>query len=166
MDRLLRGALSGLGATVVMTVVLALGRLVGTMVVPPPVQITASASHQAGVPTAESPRGFNLNWLAAHLGFGALLGVLYSLGRPSMPRPPALAGLAFGAAVYLVNYVGVLPALDLYPSPRQDRPGRAVTMPLAHAAFGLTLGLLERQLNYHLGPLLARTSLGEIRRVV
>ncbi|MHB1006445.1 MAG: DUF6789 family protein [Chloroflexota bacterium] len=166
MDRLLRGALSGLGATLPMTLVLGLGRLVGAMVVLPPAQVTANVAERAGVHNAGSSQGFTLSWLAAHFGLGAVLGVLYSLARPSMPRPPALAGLAFGAAVYLVSYVGVMPALDLYPSPRQDRPGRVVTMPLAHVVFGVTLGLLERQLNYHLGPLLARTPLGEIRRVV
>ena len=166
MDRLLRGAVGGLGATLAMTLVLALGRMVGARVVPAPPQIMAGAAPKVALPGTGSPHGFTIAWLAAYAGYGALLGVLYSLARPVMPRRPALAGLVYGAAVYLVSYVGIVPALELYSSPRQDRPGRAFTTPLAHAVFGVTLALLERQLNYQFGPLLARTRLGEIRRVV
>ena len=78
-------------------------------------------------------------WVAAHLGFGAGAGIAYALGRSLFPRSRVLSGLAFGGAVWGISYVGLMPALGLYPAPDEDDPSRTAVMIAAHAVYGVTL---------------------------
>jgi hypothetical protein len=62
------------------------------------------------------------------------------------PVSDVLAGGAFGASLYAVNYAGIAPALDILPPPAHDRPGRQPAMLAAHLVYGITLALLLRVL--------------------
>lgn len=137
---LIRGAGEGVVATGTMSLVMLGGKFLGLMQTPPPKQITANAERQSDVPPRSMPQpAFKLSWLLAHLGFGAACGALYVLAVNRLPLPGLLKGIAYGVAVWATNYLGVLPALELYPWPDQDSSGRVGAMIAAHIVYGATL---------------------------
>lgn len=146
METLARGGIAGLVATAPMTLTIAAGQALGLMGTPPPVEITENVAERAGEePDRESPV-FQVSWLAAHAGYGAACGALYALVRPALPRSDLAAGLVFGGAVWGVSYLGLLPALDLFPPAQEDSPSRQGVMIAAHAVYGASLAACERSL--------------------
>ncbi len=145
--QVLAGAAAGTLATVPMSLVMA--GAFGTGLVkapPPPEQITATAEQKTGLHRWLPPEAFDLRWVAAHFGYGAACGVLYSLARQALPRSEVLGGLLFGEAVWAGSYLGYLPAVGLYPPPQKDVPGRTAVMIAAHAVFGLATAEIDRRL--------------------
>jgi uncharacterized membrane protein YagU involved in acid resistance len=141
-----RGALAGLAATIPMTAVIGAGRAAGLMATPPPVEITENVAEQAGAdPDRQSPE-FQAAWLAAHLGYGAACGVIFAAIRPVLPRSDLAAGILFGAAVWGVSYISLMPSLNLYPSAQDDSNQRKAVMIAAHAVFGAALASVDRYL--------------------
>jgi uncharacterized membrane protein YagU involved in acid resistance len=151
MQTLVRGALAGLAATVPMTVVIGAGRAAGLLRTPPPVEITENVAEQAGEhPNRQSPE-FQAAWLAAHTGYGAICGLIFSAIRPVLPRSDLIAGLLFGAAVWGVSYIRLMPSLNLYPSAQDDSNQRQVVMIAAHAVFGTSLASIDSALRTNAG---------------
>jgi len=143
----LRGALAGGAATVAMSGVIAIGRALGLFRTSPPQEITAAATQEAtGWPPAATT-AFRAGGLSAHLLYGMACGSLFSGLRqcgPRLPRQPL--GLGFGLLVWGASYLGLMPALRLYPWPNQDTPGRVATMILAHLVFGASLAEVDKRL--------------------
>ncbi|MBI4495122.1 MAG: hypothetical protein HY690_20295 [Chloroflexi bacterium] len=147
MNQLARGVLAGVLATLPMTAVIAAGRWARLLWTPPPVEITARAQQQTGVGQRLPEPAFQVSWLAAHLGYGAACGLVYTLARRLLPRSPLAAGLAFGGAVWGVSYLGLMPALGLYPWPEQDSRSRTGVMIAAHGVYGMALAEAARRLS-------------------
>ena len=137
------GAIAGGLATLPMSVVMFAAKGAGLMGEMPPAKITArlldrfgwrrrSAASQDGVASV------------AHLAFGAAGGAAFAalVRGLRVPGPPVLAGMMFGACVWLVSYQGWVPALAIMPPPRRDRPGRPESMLVAHLVYGAALGAL------------------------
>ncbi|MHB1132558.1 MAG: DUF6789 family protein [Chloroflexota bacterium] len=147
MKRLVRGILAGTLATVPMTGVIATGRAARLLFTPPPVQITARVGDKAGITAQTSGPAFQASWLAAHFGFGAFLGGLYVLARPLLPGNTWIAGPLYGLLAWAANYLGAMPALGLYPWPKDDSRGRTAVMIAAHFVFGLATAVAARRLS-------------------
>ena len=84
-----------------------------------------------------------------HLAAGAAAGIVFGVARLLSGRrgSTVFAGLGFGAALWGVNYVIAAPALNLFPPPWDDRPGRPPVMLAAHALYGLvTATVVDRVL--------------------
>jgi hypothetical protein len=109
---MVRGALRGIVATVVMTTVYA-----GRPELPFPPKVVA---HNLGVP-----------WWPLHLTIGAGLGAL----QEALDAPP----VAFALVVWAASYGTTLPALGLYPALAEDDRTRARLGAVAHAVFGAVL---------------------------
>ncbi len=156
MQTLARGALAGLAATVPMTAVIGAGRVAGLMTTPPTVEITENVAELAGEdPDRQSPE-FQAAWLAAHVGYGAACGVIFAAIRPVLPRSDLAAGLLFGAVVWSVSYMSLMPALNLYPPAKVDSRWRQAVMIAAHAVFGTSLASIDSQLREREGDDLPR----------
>jgi len=86
----------------------------------------------------------NMLAVMSHLGFGAAAGGLFALlhGRLRLPIALALQGMAYGLAVWLVSYMGWIPAFGLMPAATRDEPRRPVVMVFAHGVYGVVLGAL------------------------
>lgn len=143
-----RGGAAGALATVAMSGAMLAGQALGLMGTAPPKQITATAAHRAGALGALPTPAFKAGWVAAHLLYGMVCGVGYSLLHrvtPRLPRHPL--GLAYGLVVWAASYFGLLPALGLYPEPEDDASGRIATMIGAHLVFGVSLAELDRRLH-------------------
>jgi uncharacterized membrane protein YagU involved in acid resistance len=145
MNSLIRGPLAGAAATVPMTGVIYAAKAAGMLYMPPPAQITANAEAKSGA-TADSQAGFTASWLAAHFGFGAAMGLAYEAARPLLPSPSWLGGMLFGAGVWAVSYLKVLPSLGLYPPPQQDSNARTATMVVAHLVYGAAVAAADQRL--------------------
>ncbi len=142
----IEGAAAGFAATVPMTAVIAGGRAAGWLRTPPPVEITENVAELAGEDPDIDSAEFQAGWLAAHFGYGAVCGAAYAKVRPALPCPDAVSGLLFGGAVWGISYLGLLPALRLFPPAKKDSPRRQAVMIAAHAVFGLSLAGIERAL--------------------
>jgi NAD(P)-dependent dehydrogenase (short-subunit alcohol dehydrogenase family) len=149
--RALSGLLAGLLATGAMTLVMAVGKKVGALGEPPPRRITRRMLTFLG-PLRPHDEALNVTAWAAHLGFGASLGIAYSL------LPVRTSGASFGALVWVANYAGWLPRTGLMPSPTRDRPGRPTTMLAAHLVFGAALARAYRSLRRPSAPLRGRVA--------
>ena len=145
MHPILRGGLAGLAGTGLMTAVIAAARASGLLWVPPPAQITGNVMRKTGA-GAGAPRPV---WLAAHTAYGAICGSAYGLIRPALPASPVAAGLAHGGAVWALSYLGLMPALGLYPWPDDDSRPRAAVMIIAHAVFGIVTAAVDEWLSHH-----------------
>jgi uncharacterized membrane protein YagU involved in acid resistance len=139
------GGVAGLFATAPMTLVLELlrDRLPWHQQTLPPHRITMRVLGRIGqrhrLPRREQRLGATF---AAHFGYGAAMGSLYAPLQAKLPGPGLVTGLGFGLVVWLVSYLGVLPALSLFPPPQRDAPRRTALMIAGHVVWGATLGLL------------------------
>jgi hypothetical protein len=141
------GAVAGVLATLVMSLVIAAGWLAGLFRTPPPKQITAAAHLKARVAPPKDWSTFQASWLGAHILYGVGCGVIFALtrlGLPALPGKPT--GLGFGLGVWGVSYLGLMPMLQLYPWPGKDTPGRVATMIAAHVVFGVSLAEIHDRL--------------------
>jgi hypothetical protein len=90
--------------------------------------------------------------IGIHIANGALFGGAYALGKPFLPGPPVLRGIAAALVEHAVTWPGVR-AVDRYHPERSDLPmlwgnGRALAQATwRHALFGAILGALEHALN-------------------
>ncbi len=113
----------------------------------PPSIITFNAAGKMGQPpTSQSEHG--VRTALAHFGVGTAFGLVYGLASPApaKQRDALVRGALFGFLVWSVNYLGILPALNLYKSPDQEPARRHLMMIAAHLIWGLTTGQVYRRL--------------------
>ena len=149
MNRLLAQGVAGAGATGFMTLVIGAAKGLGLFENPPPAEITRRAAAKTDASTTVANRDqpeFGVTWGLAHVGFGTLSGIVYAQLQPHLPDAPVPMGLLYGGAVWAVNYVGIMPALGLYPAPERDTRDRTAVMIAAHAVYGVSLALLLRRI--------------------
>lgn len=149
MNRLLAQGIAGAGATGFMTLVIGAAKGLSLFENPPPAEITRRAAAKTDASTTVESRDqpeFGITWMSAHAGFGALSGILYGQIQPHLPDAPVPMGLFYGGAVWAVNYLGIMPALGLYPAPERDTRERTAVMIAAHAVYGVSLALLQQRI--------------------
>jgi uncharacterized membrane protein YagU involved in acid resistance len=140
------GALAGLAATVPMSVALEVMR---QRLPPqersslPPKRIATRAARRMGLRVQTNQRRRDVVTLVTHFGFGAAAGTLYApLASRLDAQPPVLRGMSFGVAVWLVSYMGWLPAVGLFGPATKDTRRRTALMIAAHLVWGACVGLL------------------------
>ncbi len=146
MNRLVRGAVAGVVATLPMTLLILAGRAAGLLRTPPPAEMAKNLAHRADGEEALRSPIFQAGWLAGHVAIGAACGTAYALARPILPASRTANGLAYGGAVWSLGYLGLMPALHLYPWPDEDSRSRMAVMIAAHAVYGIALADVERRL--------------------
>ncbi|MBL8955318.1 MAG: hypothetical protein JNK82_31380 [Myxococcaceae bacterium] len=140
-----RGAASGAAATTAMTGALVAARRAGLMGKLPPERITERMFDLLRVRRSRTTQ--KAATAGAHLAYGMTAGAAYRTlvrGRVA-PAHPVVEGMLFGAALWLASYQGWVPAMNIMPSTRRDRPGRQVALGFAHLVFGGLLGWLSRR---------------------
>jgi uncharacterized membrane protein YagU involved in acid resistance len=138
--RLVRGTVAGTIATALMSVVMLGARQLGLMGGMPPEKITATFLNRGGVRRSAGQQDALATLL--HFAFGAAAGAGFGVVAP---RPVAIrvpAGMAYGAAIWGVSYLGWVPALGIMAPAHRDRADRQAAMLAGHLMYGATLGLL------------------------
>lgn len=141
-----RGVIAGVVGTIAMTVPILAGQRSGLFTNPPPREISANVARRTWLLPERSDPAFPLVWSSGHLAYGGACGVVFTLVRRYLPAAPSLAGLLFGLAVWAVSYLGLIPALRLYPWPADDSRPRQLVMIAAHGVFGVTVAQTARHL--------------------
>ena len=150
------GAITGLVATIPMTLAMELmqrrlpiherGRL-------PPRKIAMRVARRLGMQAHLDQRQRDAVTLVTHFGFGAAAGALYAPVAPRLNSlPPVLGGILFGLAVWLVSYMGWLPAVGLFGPATRDASRRTALMIAAHLVWGAAVGLVFDLLSARTGP--------------
>ena len=150
MNRYLAGAVAGTLATVPMTaVMLALfSRLPETQKYPlPPYEVTMMTARRAGgLDRLMSRRARTLASLLAHFSYGAFTGALYPHLGTENSRHPALWGGTYGVAVWVLSYLGWIPAARIL-RPATEHPARRNgLMIVAHLVWGAATALFSQRL--------------------
>jgi putative membrane protein len=144
MPDILAGAVSGLAATAPMTI--AMETLFAELPLHqrqplPPRGITMRLAQGMGIKHELNEPQRKALTLASHFSYGAAMGGLYaSTVQPHLPGP--LGGAAFGLGVWAANYLGLLPATNLYPHAAHSARERNLLMIAAHVIWGASLGAL------------------------
>jgi len=142
LERLLQGAIAGLTATVPMTAAMKIGadQLPRHERYPlPPRLITKEIARRADMYRELSQSETMALTIAAHFGYGATMGVIYSAITPPKWTGPT-TGVTFGLGVWAGSYLGALPALNIL-RPATEHPARRnMLMIAAHVVWGSALG--------------------------
>lgn len=144
-QRLLTGAAAGLVATVPMTVAMAAMHRqlpASERQSLPPRRITTRAAGKVGARKELDESQRTAATLAVHFGYGAAVGSALAALAPRGLGKAAAAGAGFGLVVWTVSYLGLMPALRLYPPATRDTPRRNLLMIVAHLVWGCTAGVL------------------------
>lgn len=149
LDDVVAGGVAGLMATAPMTLVMEALR----QQLPrterhalPPRLVMLRASRKAGVRHHLGRRRQRTGvTVAAHFLYGGAVGSLYVPLMRATGLPPIAGGLAYGLIVWLVSYLGLLPAARLFPPPTRVSPRRNALMIVAHLVWGAALGALSGQ---------------------
>jgi NAD(P)-dependent dehydrogenase (short-subunit alcohol dehydrogenase family)/uncharacterized membrane protein YagU involved in acid resistance len=141
-QRLIRGAMAGLKATVPMTGLMK----AGFHFLPreeqyslPPRQVTMQIAEAGGVRRRLTERQKSFLTMLSHFAYGAAVGAVYSLlvGRRRSSRAK---GAAYGILVWIGSYLGLLPALGLLKPATRHPVHRNLLMIVAHLVWGAALG--------------------------
>lgn len=102
----------------------------------PPHEITESFLDSAGADRAVNSATHTALTIAAHFGYGALMGAVYASFSGS---PKIRNGMLFGAAVWVGSYFKLLPALGILKPASQHPAPRNLLMFTAHLVWGAAL---------------------------
>ncbi len=140
----LKGALAGFVATGPMTLfMLVTQRFLpkGQRYALPPEIITRELARRAHVRRHMNKGQVLAATLVSHFGYGAAMGMFYSLLGKKVPLPAAAKGLLFGLAVWAGSYLGLLPLLGMAESGQKEPQRRNLMMIAAHVVWGATMGV-------------------------
>ena len=146
----MNGSIAGAVATTTMTGFMRLTQQTGFYQKElPPTKVTRAATKTLGVEQFVSSEGETLLTGLAHWAFGMVGGAVFGVVSKTNNRIPArFGGLVFGLLVWMVSYMGWIPALRILPMPWNER-GKHGLMPfIAHVIYGATLGIVVRRLEH------------------
>lgn len=83
--------------------------------------------------------GLTVATIATHFGYGAAAGMLYAPIAARVHQKHIGAGIAYGIIVWVLSYLGWIPALRILPPATRQPVQRNVMMVLAHVAWGAGL---------------------------
>jgi putative membrane protein len=78
----------------------------------------------------------------SHFGYGATMGVLYSLLVEKIALPAVMKGIIFGLIVWVASYFGLLPLLGISESGHREPMRRNLMMIAAHVVWGSATGVV------------------------
>lgn len=141
------GVASGAIATLIMSGTMIGLQQTGMLGRMPPRLITDRMLSAVGAKRRLSRRGRSVAAVAAHFGFGATQGALYTvilvLARrghsEALSKASPMSAVPFALLVWAVSYAGWIPASGIMRPPSRDRPGRPTSMLFSHIVFGLAL---------------------------
>ncbi len=143
--QLLAGAVSGLVATIPMT----LAMLVLHRLLPryerfklPPLQITDVLLHRTvGKATVNTATNRAVAF-AMHFGYGTGVGAIFGPVAARVPMSPIVTGVIYAVLIWAGSYLGWIPAADILPPATRQPARHNAIMILGHVIYGSALGIL------------------------
>jgi hypothetical protein len=145
--RALRGALGGLGATLVLSGLREAWARVGLVFETAPMQVVDRAE-ELGLVGELSPWSRRLLVLFAHFAYGAGTGMSFGLLRRERggPGEEASVGSALGVLAWGVGWASWLPLTGVHKAPWVQKTPKVLLPVIDHAVFGAAWGLFYRAL--------------------
>ena len=141
------GAVAGMAGAIAMSGLLMLpAQRIGLLGTQPPRRMSDRALAALRLGHRPSERERQIGTSVVHLAVGAAGGALIGIVREVTDRrgPGMLVGAAVGGGLWAANYIALAPALELFPPPHRDRPGRPPVMFAAHLLYGaVTAAVLD-----------------------
>lgn len=110
----------------------------------PPKKIARKLLQKSGMDSLTSSQRDMLTCIS-HFGYGALAGAAYD-GWTSRPSHPFLKGSLFGLGLWIVSYLGWIPAFQILPSATKQPKERNSLMIAAHVVWGSTTAAVNHML--------------------
>jgi len=147
-ERASRGALAGLGATVVLTGLREAWARIGLVFETAPMQVV-DRMEEVGLVGDLSPRGRRLLSVIAHFAYGAGTGAAFGLLRREMGSPgeESAVGSALGVLAWGAGWSSWLPLTGVHRPPWAQKTPRVLLPVIDHAVFGMAWGLLNLALS-------------------
>ena len=147
-ERVPRGALAGLGATVVLTGLREAWAKTGLVFETAPMQVV-DRMEELGLLGDISPRGRRLLSVIAHFAYGAGTGAAFGLLRRGRGKPTeeAAVGSALGVLAWGAGWSSWLPLTGVHRPPWAQKSPRVLLPVIDHAVFGAAWGLLNLALS-------------------
>jgi hypothetical protein len=142
--RSLVGALGGISATGPMTIAMVwLHRCLPAAhrYSLPPREITVHLAKAIRVHRQLGPDARAMLTLINHFGYGAMVATLYALAESRVGVGVLVKGPIFGAIVWLISYLGFLPAVGILEPATKHPPSRNALMLVVHLIWGLQVGI-------------------------
>ncbi len=140
----IQGAIAGFVATIPMTIfMLSTQRFLpkGQRYDLPPELITKDLADKANVKQKMNKTQILAATTVSHFGYGATMGVLYSLLGRRLPFTSGLKGIVFGLVIWAVSYQALLPLLGISESSHSETTRRNLMMIGAHIIWGAGTGI-------------------------
>ena len=142
MNRMLLGGIAGVIGTYAMT----LAKLLLFAGLPrreryplPPREITQEVAERLAGQPLHDEQSLMTGTIAAHFGFGAVCGMLFTALNLHRRRP-VLNGAGFGLLVWVASYLGWVPASGILTDASRHPLGRNLLMIAVHAVWGASAG--------------------------
>ena len=151
-ERALRGAIGGLGATLVLSVLREAWARVGLVFETAPMQVVDRAQ-ELGLVGDLSPWGRRLLTAFAHFAYGAGTGMSFGLLRREKggPGEEAAVGSTLGVLAWGAGWSSWLPLSGVHKAPWTQKSPRVLLPVIDHAVFGAAWGLLNLALSRRRG---------------
>jgi uncharacterized membrane protein YagU involved in acid resistance len=143
-----KGALAGFAATAPMTVAMwAVDRRYKiTELRLPPEQITRNVVKRSGLHRFLNETGKKTASWVAHFGYGAAIGAAYPMTAERAPLHPAVKGSLYGTLIWVLSYLGWLPAAGMMRSATRQSSLRNLALVASHLVWGLVCGTFFQRL--------------------
>jgi hypothetical protein len=146
----MRSVVRGIGAGLAATAVMTGAQFLGTHYFPASPSDKPMFEHMVDEAAEGTPAETRLDEAdrallgsMAHFSYGAMFGALYGLWRGDRDGDVP-SGLAMAAGIWLVSYLGWLPATGVTRLPHEEPSRRMAREALAHVVYGAALGSLYR----------------------
>ena len=142
-ERASRGALAGLGATVVLSGLREAWARIGLVFETAPMQVV-DRMEEVGLVGDLSPRGRRLLGVIAHFAYGAGTGAAFGLLRKDIGAPgeEAAVGSALGVLAWGAGWSSWLPLTGVHRAPWTQKSKKVLLPVIDHAVYGAAWGIL------------------------
>lgn len=111
----------------------------------PPHEVTSETLKALGLEALDE-KHHQVMTVIGHFSYGAVIGLVYPLFH-RLPAQALLKGALYGLGVWMVSYMGWIPAMGLL-RPPEDRPlARNLLMIVAHFIWGGATGVIFHRMN-------------------
>jgi hypothetical protein len=142
-ERIVAGALSGAGGTLVLSALRETLSRMGVVFETAPMQVVERAE-EVGLVEGWSPRALRLLTVAAHIAYGVGTGTALGLLRRERDglAQEAAVGSAMGILVWGAGWSSWLPLTGVHSPPWEQRSAKVLLPVLDHAVYGAAWGLI------------------------
>jgi hypothetical protein len=157
-QRILAGALGGFASTFVLSGLRVVLTRMGAVFTTAPEQVVGRLE-ELGLLESFSPRARRALTVAAHFGYGTMIGTAFGALRRTDEEPEsdtaaelqgdrddviteAAVGAALGVLSWGASWAGLLPIVGVHPAPWTQKTPRAILPVLDHAVYGAAWGVI------------------------